>query len=193
MADLGQTDPTTSQTTLGDGPRDAPALFARFYEELRKYAGVLFRAEKPDHTLSPTAIIHEAYQRMVVQTGVHFVSKAQFFAGAARAMRRALVDHARAQDGTLKRGKDWKRVDLAQVEASTAPSPADLVVVDWLLEELVELDEQGARVVELKFFGGLTEAEIAEVLEVSKRKVQADWASARAWIGQRLREHMEQD
>ena len=152
------------------------------YAELRRRAAAYLRRERPGHTLRPTALVHEAYLRLCAQdTG--FKNREHFFGMASRLMRRILVDHARAR-AAAKRGGPL-RVTLAEDPAVQPPS-SDLLDLDRALEELTSLDEREGRLVELRFFGGLTLEESARVLNVSLATAKSDWAHARAWLFARL-------
>jgi RNA polymerase sigma factor (TIGR02999 family) len=158
------------------------ALIRVVYAELRRRAGAYLRRERPDHTLRPTALVHEAYLRLCAQdTG--FKNREQFFGVASRVMRRILVDHARAR-AAAKRGGPL-RVTLGE-DPAVQPPPADLLDLDAALEELTSLDEREGRLVELRFFGGLTLEEAARVLDVSLATAKSDWAHAKAWLLARL-------
>ena len=151
------------------------------YDELRELAQRHMEAERPDHTLQPTALAHEAYLRLVGRE-ISWESRAQFFAVAARAMRRILVDHARRHK-SAKRGGGREAMPL---ELGREPSVSDrteyVLAVDEALNRLAEFDPQSGRVVELRFFGGLNVEETAQVLGVSARTVKRDWQLAKAWL-----------
>jgi RNA polymerase sigma factor (TIGR02999 family) len=168
----------------GDG-RAADALMPLVYDQLRALASHAMRREQAGHTLQPTAIAHEAYMRLVDQHRVDWQGRAHFFAVAAEMVRRILVDHARRR-GRLKRGGNAQREPLSVAMNGAAGADADLLDLDAALEELAALDARQARVVELRFFGGLTVEETAHVLEVSPRTVKGDWTVARAWLRDRL-------
>lgn len=162
-------------------------LLPLIYDDLRRLAGSQLRRERADHTLQPTDLVHEAYERLADQSRVDWRGRAHFLAVAAQVMRRLLVDHAR-QRGRRKRGGGAQRVTLGGI---AAPADADLdleelIALDRALTRLAALDEREARVVELRYFGGLTTGEIASVLDVSERTVLGDWAFARAWLKQEL-------
>ncbi len=166
----------------------AAELLPLHYDELKRLAAGYMRRERGDHTLQPTALVHEAYLKLADRTAPGWKSRSHFVAGCALAMRRVLVDHARAR-GRAKRGADWHRVTLAEIPDS--PLARQLTFEEVLhlndaLDRLVELDARQARVVELRFFGGLSVAEVAEVLDVSRRTVEGDWTHARAWLGREL-------
>lgn len=151
------------------------------YEELRRIAERLLRGERDDHTLQPTALVHEAYLRLV---GEHapLADRRHFFAIAAREMRRVLVEHARARR-RLKRGGGNVRVTLPDdVGQEAGPDPVDLVALDCAMSRLESRDERKVRVVELMYFAGLTAVEAAGVLGVTSRTIERDWQYARAWL-----------
>ena len=144
-------------------------------------ADVQMRAENTGHTLSPTALVHEAYMRMVDQTRVQWQNRAHFFAVASQAMRRVLMDHAR-RHGAERRGGGVLPHALDEVDIPLQERAEVLVALDDALRRLELLSERLARVVELRFFGGLTEAEAAEVLGVTERTVRRDWVKAKGWL-----------
>jgi RNA polymerase sigma-70 factor, ECF subfamily len=151
------------------------------YEELHRLAALYLSRERPDHTLQPTALVNEAYLRLINQRQVDWRNRAQFLGVAANMMRRILVNHARDR-AAGKRAGDRERVSLSLVELSSNPSDVDLIALETALDKLTALDERKARVVELRFFGGLTMDEIAEVLEISRATVEREWSFARAWL-----------
>lgn len=151
------------------------------YDELRRIAHRYMAQQAPGHLLQTTALINEAYLRLGGQEEKGWENRAHFFAVAAQAMRHILVDDARAQRRD-KRGGGAQQLSLDQALTLGAERSAELVALDDALKQLVKLDERQSRVVELRFFGGLTEAEIAEVLQVSVRTVSSDWSLARAWL-----------
>ena len=156
------------------------------YDELRRRAAAYLRRERPGHTLQPTALVHEAYSRLASQHEP-FQNRAQFFAMASQMMRRVLVDHARAHYAR-KRASGGLRVELTEGLAVAEPREVDLIALDRALEELAALDERQARLVELRFFGGLTADEAALALSVSLATANRDWALARAWLFRRLKQ-----
>lgn len=171
-----------------DGDESAAArLMPLVYDELRRLADSYLRRERPDHTLQPTALVNEAYLRLVDQTRASLRDRSHFFAVAARQMRRVLVDHARRHDAE-KRGGGARRVSLDEaVDQAQDPRDLDLVALDAALDKLAELDARQARIVELRYFGGLTVEETAEALGVSATTVKDDWQSARAWLRREIR------
>jgi RNA polymerase sigma factor (TIGR02999 family) len=160
-------------------------LVPHVYDELRRLAGAYMRGEREGHTLQPTALANEAYLRLADQTRISWRGRAQFLAIAARAMRQILVDHARRR-GAGKRGGGRERVTLSDTAATFGQPALDLLALDEALNDLGTLDGRKARVVELRFFAGLTAKEAAEALEVSETTVDDDWALARAWLRRRL-------
>ena len=158
------------------------ALLPLVYDELKAIAIQKLRGERRDHTLQPTALVHEAFLRMVDQTRVQWQGRAHFCAVAASMMRRILVDHARGR-AAEKRGAGRHEVPLLDnIGLAKERNPVDIVVLDDLLNELARLHERHARVVELRFFGGLTVEETAHTLGVSPATVKNDWRTARAWL-----------
>jgi RNA polymerase sigma factor (TIGR02999 family) len=162
-------------------PRAASELFDRVYDELRRMAAVQLGQERPGHTLDATALVHEAYLRLFPGPAPAFADRAYFFAAAASAMRRVRVDHARARAAT-KRGGGYNRVAMDSGVASIAEPDIDLVALDEALNKLAQRDPQKAKLVELRFFAGLTMANVAEVLGVSLATAERQWAYARAWL-----------
>ena len=159
----------------------ADRLFAAAYQELSRLAAWHLRKERPDHTLQPTALVNELYIKLFAGEPVDWQNRAHFFAVAAQQMRRILVDHARARVAE-KRGGGAVSLSLRDAEGLTAPPQEDLIELDQALRRLEELDQRSARVVELRFFGGLTEKEAAEVLDISVATLKRDWDFARAWL-----------
>ena len=160
------------------------ALTPLLYQELRRLARSYMRRERPDHTLQSTALVHETYMRLVDQK-VAWKSRSHFFAIAAQMMRRILVDHAK-KNQTAKRGSGTRPLSLAE-PLVVSPEPCkDLVALDEALSRLAEHDPQRSKIVELRFFGGLSNEESAAVLGVSPATVQRQWAGARAWLYREL-------
>ena len=159
----------------------AERLLPLVYGELRALAKKYLRGERPNHTLQPTALVHEAYMRLVDQSRVDWKGRTHFYAVGAEAMRRILIDHARAR-GRGKRGRGWQRVLLDEAVVPAGLKDIDTIALRDALEELASLDEQQARIVNLRFFGGMTVEEVAHVLGVSKRKVEGEWTHAKAWL-----------
>ena len=161
-------------------------LIPLVYEELRHLAHRYMEGQRPDHTLQTTALVNEAYLRLADQTKPNFANRSHFFAVAAKAMRQILVDYAKAQQ-SQRRGAGASKVELDEA-ALVAPEQTQTVLdVDEALERLAVLDSRKAHVVELKYFGGLDQDEIAEVLKISTVTVRRDWVFARAWLYTELR------
>jgi len=172
--------------SVGNGSRDAvDKLLPLVYDELRRIASDYLHRERCDHTLQPTAIVHEAYLRLVNQNSVGWRDRTQFFAVAAKIMRRILVDHARSRRAA-KRGGGRHRTEFDDAFAVFEERAIDLVALDELLSELAELDERKARAVELRFFGGLSVEETSRVLDVPLRTVERDWTFSKAWLKSKL-------
>jgi RNA polymerase sigma factor (TIGR02999 family) len=172
----------------GDGQAQA-RLFDAVYGELRRIAAGELRKERPDHTLQPSALVHEAYLRLLGRDDVPWENRAHFFVTAAGTMRRVLIDYAR-QQRARKRFGALRRVDLEEQLAIVADTDLErLLVVDDALRKLAAWDERQARVVELRFFGGLTVEETADVLQISPKTVKRDWRMARAWLQTQLEGH----
>ncbi|HKE95505.1 MAG TPA: sigma-70 family RNA polymerase sigma factor [Povalibacter sp.] len=175
-------DVTQLLAELQDGRPDAASqLIPLVYDELHRLARRQMRRERPDHTLQATALVHEAYLRLVNQPQRTWQNRAHFIAVAAQVMRHILVDYARARR-TSKRGSEPQKVPLEQQPLITEEQLEELVSLDEALERLAQLDERQSRVVELRFFGGLTVDETAEVLSISSKTVKRDWTLARAWL-----------
>jgi RNA polymerase sigma-70 factor, ECF subfamily len=175
-------DVTQLLADLQDGrPDSASQLIPLVYDELHRLAHRHMRDERPDHTLQATALVHEAYVRLVNQPQRTWQNRAHFIAVAAQVMRRILVDYARARR-TSKRGGAPQRVPLEEPLLFTEEQSDDLVSLDEALARLAQFDERQSRIVELRFFGGLTVDETAEVLGISSKTVKRDWSVARAWL-----------
>lgn len=179
-------DTTRILKELAAGDRAAEdRLYPRVYDELRGLAVRLFHRQPADHTLQPTALVHEAYLRLVDQKHAAFTDRAHFFAVAAKIMRRLLIDHAR-QRLAEKRGGDRTREALDEIATPKREYTPDLLDLDGALHKLARLSERQGRVVEMKYFGGMTIAEIGDVLGVSHATVESDWAFARSWLAREL-------
>jgi len=161
------------------------ALMPLVYSELRRIANRYLQGERADHTLQSTALVHEAYVRMTNQQLPQWQNRAHFFAVAAQLMRQILVDHARTHRA-FKRGGDAYKLALEDAEEQHQPVDLDIVALDDALKTLAAMDSQQSRVVELKFFGGLSNEDTAEVLGVSTSTVKRDWTTARAWLFREL-------
>jgi len=162
-------------------------LMPLVYGELRQLAERHFRKERRGHTLQPTAVVHEAYFRLIDQTRVTWKNRGHFLAIASQAMRRILIDHARGR-GAEKRGGEVEKVTLDVAIASPEPSrEVDILALDEALDRLKALDGTQAQIVELRFFGGLTVEQVAQQLGMSKRAVEAEWTMIAAWLRRELR------
>lgn len=178
-----------SDATASGGVREGlDELLPALYAELRRLAARSLRSERAAHTLEPTALVNEAYLRLSTQSRVHWRDRAHILGAAATAMRRILVDHARARDAE-KRGSGAEQVELDEglIGGSLADTPsADLVALDAALEQLEARDPRMVRVVELRFFAGLANEETAEALGISVATVKREWSMARAWLHREL-------
>lgn len=168
----------------GGDPDAEQALIPLVYQELHRLARSYMRRERHDHTLQPTALIHEAYLRLAKEE-VDWKSRQHFIGVAAHVMRRVLVDHARAHRAAV-RGGDLKRVDLEDGLAASTERKEEVILVDSALERLAKRNPRQARVVELRYFGGLSMEEIAALLSISLRSANRDWSLARLWLFQEL-------
>lgn len=160
-------------------------LFPALYAELRRIAAGLLAKEGGGHTLDPTALVHEAYMKLAAQRSHAWPDRAAFIGIAAQAMRRILVDHARTA-GAQKRGGDARRIELTDAVAAFEERAIDLLGLDAALTELAALDDRKARLVEVRFFGGLSVEEAAAAMGTTLRTAERDWAFARAWLRDRL-------
>ena len=192
MGDFGPSGPEV----LGDGQQDGSdrraldAMLPDVYAELRTLASLYLRGERESHTLQPTALVHEAFLRLVDQRKVAWTNRAQLLGVAAEMMRRILVNYARER-AAAKRGGDVRRVSLSLGELSLRQPEVDVIMLHEALERLQQLDWRKGRVVELKYFGGLTTEEIAGVLGISGATVEREWKFARAWLYDAIEGHPE--
>ena len=183
---VGEKNEGTGRSQPGAAGSHAEAeIGASIYKELRKIASAKMRLERGNHTLQPTALVHEAYMRLAEQPESAWKDRSRILALAANAMRHILVDHARAHSAG-KRGAGAVQVTLDEGLAASSNALADVLAVDEALTRLAEFDPRQARVLELHFFAGLTFDEIAAELGVSVRTIKSDWAMARAWLHQQL-------
>jgi RNA polymerase sigma-70 factor, ECF subfamily len=167
--------------------QDVDALMSAIYADLRRIANSQLHQERPDHTLQPTALVHEAYLKLIDQRTTDWKDRAHFFSIAARVIRRILVDHAR-EKRAQKRGGAYRRIELETSEFRSGNTHPDLIELDDSLQELAVLNARQAQIVEMRFFGGLTLDEIAGALGIGRRSVDREWATARAWLYVRLAE-----
>ena len=182
---MAQRDPTDAATRALVRAREGDAaaqenLLPFVYEDLRALAARYLDRERAGHTLQPTALVHEAYLRLIDQRQVDWTNRAQFVGVAAVMMRRILVNHARGRAAD-KRGGDAVRVSLSLADIGEAPS-VDLIALNAALDALATIDARKSRIVELKFFGGLTTAEMADVMELSPATIEREWSFSRAWL-----------
>lgn len=159
-------------------------LAALVHDQLRRRAAACLRRERPDHTLQPTALVHEAFIRLMGQRRVAWANRAQFFALAGRLMRRILVDHARERHAAKRSG--GLRVTLDEALAVVPPLACEVLLLDEALRDLAALDARQAEIVELRYFAGLSEMEVAAALDLSRATVTREWQSARAWLHRRI-------
>lgn len=183
MADNDQTSRITQLLIAwNNGRPDAlEDLLPLVYGELRRLAARYLQREPADHTLQPTALVHEAYLRLVDQRQVQWQNRAHFYGIAAKIMRRILVDSARARKAD-KRGAGWERVSLIEDQTPASAASIDVLALDQALQRLTKFDPQQERIVELRYFGGLTIEEVAEVVGISAASVVREWTIARAWL-----------
>lgn len=169
---------------IADGEEDAPArLLEAVYDDLRRLAGAYMQNERPDHTLQATALVHEAYMRLVDWQNVSWQSRAHFFSVAAQVMRRVLIDHARGRNTNKRSGH---RLLLDDAISIPNDKEIDLIALEDALTTLEKIDPRQAKIVELKFFGGLTVEETAYVLKIGESTVRRDWTFAKAWLKREL-------
>lgn len=179
-------DVTQALVALSGGDREALSrLLPVIYDELRAMAQRQLRRERPDHTLTPTALVHEAYLKLVQLERVTWEGRAHFFGACAQEMRRVLVSHARSRDA-VKRGGGVAPVTLENAVLAAETRPAELIALDEALTRLAQLDPRQARIVECRFFAGMGVAETAAVLGISPATVKRDWVLARAWLNREM-------
>ncbi|HUB83729.1 MAG TPA: ECF-type sigma factor [Bryobacteraceae bacterium] len=182
MADSGKADTTQLLRAWAGGDSGAlEQLTARVYHELRKVAGHLLRNERPGYTLQSADLVHEVYVRLVQTNAVEWQHRAHFFAVCATLMRRILLDRARRKLATKRTGKQ-QSIDMAEMPDLTHLRASDVLALDSALQELADVDPRKSRIVELRFFGGLSVKETAAVLDISSETVMRDWKLARAWL-----------
>jgi RNA polymerase sigma factor (TIGR02999 family) len=187
MATPSQEEVTRLLIAWGNGNQAAmDELMVLVYDELRRLASRYMRRESQGHTLQTSALVNEAYLRLIDQKKVHWQNRAHFFGVAAQLMRRILVDHARSRS-RAKRGGGAQMVSLGE-QAATSKGIADVIALDDALKHLSEMDPRKSRIVEMKFFGGLTNEEVAEVMKVTSRTVEREWRKARAWLHRAISE-----
>lgn len=166
-------------------PKAINGLMPLIYDELRRIARKFMADERKGHTLQATVLVHEAYLRLIEQRNADPSDRTHFFAMASNVFRRVLVDHARQRDAA-KRGRDWGRVSLEAIEPAGNDAAIELVALHDALEKLATLSARAAEVVTMRYFGGMTVDEIAQVMKISPRTVAGEWAMARAWLRREL-------
>jgi RNA polymerase sigma factor (TIGR02999 family) len=181
MSDVTQ---LLSAIDSGD-PKAASQLLPLVYEELRKLAAARMAHEQANHTLQPTALVHEAWLRLTGGEQPSFDGRGHFFAAAAEAMRRILIENARSK-GRLKRGGEWERVDLEHLDVAVTTDDDTLLAVHEALEKMAVIDPVGAKLIELRFFAGLSNVDAAKALGLAERTAKRTWAYARAWLHEEL-------
>jgi RNA polymerase sigma factor (TIGR02999 family) len=183
---MPSTDATQFLQQLGRGDASAAdRLLPLVYDNLRALAGSAFRAVRSDHTLQPTALVNEVFIKLVDQANITWQDRSHFFAVSAQAMRMILADYARRR-GASKRGGQWNRVELNPAASETGAKAIDLLAVNETLEKLSKLNERHARIVELRFFTGLSVPEVAHVLQCSTSSIEREWRAIRAWLSLEL-------
>jgi RNA polymerase sigma-70 factor, ECF subfamily len=192
LSHIDQFGSSSSNGSVAGAPisRQAEALLPLVYDELRRIAADYLRQDRADHTLQPTALVHEAFLKIARKSNPNWRDESHFRAVAAMAMRQILVDHARGKH-TEKRGGDRLRITLDQAAAGSGVGNGfdfDVIALDQAMRDLEQIDERRARVVELHFFGGLTFRDAATVVGISPKTAEADWYFARAWLRKRLAE-----
>jgi RNA polymerase sigma factor (TIGR02999 family) len=186
MTRPSQHDVTQLLLAWGNGDQEAlDRLIPLVYDHLRQLAGRRMRRERPGHTLQTTALVNEVYLRLIDQRQARFANRAHFFAIAAQLMRRIVVDYARTQ-GRAKRGGAAGRIALDEAALLSPAQSAEMLALDEALRTLAAIDERKARVIELRYFGGLSVEEAAVILDVSENTVIRDWALAKAWLRREL-------
>ena len=183
-ADRGDVTVLLAKLTKGN-EEAASKLIPLVYSEMRRLAGAYMRRERSDHTLQPTALVNEAYLKLVEQRSVDWQSRAHFFGIAAQVMRRILVDHARGHMRD-KRGGGQKPVPIDEALVFAPEQSEEFLKLNEALDRLTKLDERQGKIVEMKFFGGLSAPEISEVLGISRATVDRDWATARVWLHRQM-------
>jgi RNA polymerase sigma factor (TIGR02999 family) len=187
MTTPSRQDVTDLLVEWGKGDQEAlNQLMPLVYDELHRLASRHLRHERPGHTLQTTALVHEAYLKLVDQKNMTWQNRVQFFAASAQVMRHILVDHARSRRA-LKRGGENLRLSLDEAKVSSEEKNADLLSLNEALNSLAAIDPQQSRVVELRIFGGLTVEEAAEALGISTRTVKREWSMAKAWLHRQIK------
>lgn len=176
-------DPPATSKTTGTSPTDE--LLSLVYDELRRVAARRLGQERPDHTLRPTELVHEAYVQLARNERIEWRDRAHFFGSAAETMRRILIDYARRR-GRAKRGGGQRTIPIDLIDVAATGDPNEILALDHALTQMEAMDAQMAQVVKLRFYAGLTVGEVAELLGISASTVKRDWSVARAWLYQTL-------
>lgn len=177
------------QTANSSDDSSAQALLPLVYEELRKLAGARMASSSSDHTLQPTALVHEAWLRMVDDSDRTWHNRAYFFAAASTAMRNILIDHARKKM-SKKRGGDRQRLDFDQIDLATPEPDEIMLLIEEALQRLEQVNPKWAKIVVMKYFGGMTHKEVSEALGLSESTVERCWAGAKTWLYKQIRERV---
>ena len=186
MNDQSPSEITQILQEWNDGKEDAKERLIPFvYDELKRQARLLMAKERPDHTLQPTALVHEAFLRLSEQTGIDWQNRSHFYGIASRLMRQVLVDHARLH-AAEKRGNHPIHFSIDDLQIPVDERAGSILALDEVLARLEKFDETQARIVEMRFFGGLNNQEIAESLDISERSVGREWQAARLWLYREL-------
>lgn len=184
--DSGASDLTTLIEKWQTGDSDAAnKLLERVYPELKRLAGAMLKNERREHTLEPSALVNELYLKIARSCQIDVRNRTQFFALAAQSLRNILVDYARQHRATKRGGGDFV-ITLSGAKLGSENKTEDLLSIDQALKQLQELDPRAAQIVELRFFGGLNEEEIAKTMGLSRNTIQRDWKAARAWLNKQL-------
>lgn len=182
MRDTDQNEITRILNAWNDGDANAAdRLIPYVYDELKRQARILMARERPDHTLQPTALVHEAFLRLAEMSGINWHDRGHFFSITSRLMRRILVDHARYH-ATAKRGRRPVHFSVDSLDIPVSERAESILILDETLDRLAKLDPKQAQVVEMRFFGGFNNVEIAQSIGISERTVAREWRSARLWL-----------
>ena len=186
MSELQPSEITQILQDWNDGNEDAKERLLPFvYGELKRQARILMSRERSNHTLQPTALVHEAFMRLAEQSGIDWQNRSHFYGIASRLMRQILVDHARLH-AAEKRGHNPIHFSIDDLQIPVEQRADSILILNEILDRLAEFDEQQAKIVEMRFFGGMNNGEIAEALEISERTVGREWQSAKLWLFREL-------
>lgn len=186
MEDRDSSEITQILQSWNDGDAAAKERLLPFvYDELKRQARILMSRERVDHTLQPTALVHEAFLRLSKQSGIEWQNRSHFYGISSRLMRQILVDHARVHSAE-KRGSNAIHFSVDDLDIPVQERAESILIVDEVLNRLAEIDEKQAQIVEMRFFGGMSNGEIAEALDISERTVGREWQSAKLWLYREL-------